>query len=280
MQQNMDRKSSTLEKVIYFFVKINNDDIFALAAQLAYYLILSFFPFLIFVITLIGISNLDSITVLYGLKSILPDNVFNLVDNTVLEIVNKQNVGLLGISIVLSMWSASSGIRAVIRGINKAYDLKEKRGFISLSILSLIFTISLTLIIIITLIALVFGDIIGKYLYLWLPFPEVVRILWNIIRYLVVILSMVFIFGTLYRYAPTKKMRWKKVLPGSIFTSIGWIIVSTAFSYYVNNISNYSRLYGSLGAVFVLMIWLYLTSIILILGAEINSELDINKNKF
>lgn len=280
MQQNMDRKSSTLEKIIYFFVKINNDDIFALAAQLAYYLILSFFPFLIFVITLIGISNLDSITVLYGLKSILPDNVFNLVDNTVLEIVNKQNVGLLGISIVLSMWSASSGIRAVIRGINKAYDLKEKRGFISLSILSLIFTISLTLIIIITLIALVFGDIIGKYLYLWLPFPEVVRILWNIIRYLVVILSMVFIFGTLYRYAPTKKMRWKKVLPGSIFTSIGWIIVSTAFSYYVNNISNYSRLYGSLGAVFVLMIWLYLTSIILILGAEINSELDINKNKF
>ena len=77
-----------------------------------------------------------------------------------------------------------------------------------------------------------------------------------------------------------KKLNGRRVLPGAIFTSIGWIIASLGFSYYVNNISNYSRFYGSLGAVFILMIWLYLTSIILILGAEINSALDTNKNKF
>lgn len=280
MQDKTERKSSKLEKIIYFLIKINNDDIFALAAQLAYYLVLAFFPFLIFVITLIGISRLDTITVLQGLKSILPDNVFNLVDTTVIEIISKQNVGLLGASIVVTMWSAASGMRAVIRGINKAYDFKEKRGFINLSILAIIFTLALTLIIIITLVALVFGNVIGRYLYLWLPFPDLVRVVWNIARYIVVILSMIFIFGTLYRYAPTRKMKWRKVLPGAIFTSVGWIIVSIAFSYYVNNISNYSKLYGSLGAVFVLMIWLYLTSIILILGAEINSELDTKKDRF
>lgn len=280
MKGKNELKRSKLENIIYFFVKINNDDIFALAAQLAYYLVLAFFPFLIFLITLVGISKLDSITVIYGLKSILPDNVFNLVEQTVLEIINQQRVGLLGISIAVSMWSAASGVRAVIKGINKAYDLKEKRNFISLSILSLVFTIALTLIIMIALVALVFGDLIGRYLYLWIPFPRVVRIVWNIIRYVVVVFSMVFIFATLYRYAPTRRMKWRKVFPGAVFTSIAWIIVSIAFSYYVNNISNYSRLYGSLGAVFVLMIWLYLTSITLILGAEINSELDINKNKF
>jgi len=280
MQNKNEVKISKLEKIIYFFVKIKNDDIFALAAQLAYYLILSFFPFLIFLITLIGIAKFDSITVIYGLKSILPDNVFNLVQKTVFEILNQQNVGLLGISIILSMWSASSGARAAIRGINKAYDLKERRNFINLSFLAIIFTIALTLIIIITLIALVFGDIIDDYLYLWFPFPQVIKLIWNLIRYGVVIVAMIFIFASLYRYAPTKKIKWKRVLPGAVFTSIGWIIASLAFSYYVNNISNYSSLYGSLGAVFVLMIWLYLTSIILILGAEINSALDTNKNKF
>lgn len=280
MQSKNEVKKSKLEKIVYFYVKIKNDDISALAAQLAYYLVLAFFPFLIFLITLIGIGKFDSITVIYGLKSILPDNVFNLIYKTVLEILNEQNVGLLGISIILSMWSASSGLRAVIRGINKAYDLKEKRNFINLAFLAVIFTVALTLIIIITLIALVFGDIIENYLYLWFPFPQVINLIWNLLRYGLVIVSMILIFASLYRYAPTKRMKWKKVFPGAIFTSIGWIIVSLGFSYYVNNLSNYSSLYGSLGAVFVLMTWLYLTSIMLILGAEINSALDTNKNEF
>ena len=109
--------------------------------------------------------------------------MFNLVYKTVLEILNQQNVGLFGISILLSMWSASSGFRAVIKGINKAYDLKEKRYFINLSFLAIIFTFALTLIIIITLIALVFGDIIENYLYLWFPFPQVIKLIWNLIRY-------------------------------------------------------------------------------------------------
>lgn len=280
MQSKNEVKRSKLERIICFFVKIKNDDISALAAQLAYYLILSFFPFLIFLITLIGIAKFDSITVLNGLKSILPTNVFDLIQKTVLEILNQQNVGLLGISIILSMWSASSGARAAIRGINKAYDLKEKRNFINLSFLAIIFTVALTLMILITLIALVFGDIIDDYLYLWFPFPQVINLIWNLIRYGVVLVSMILIFAALYRYAPTTRMKWKKVFPGAIFTSVGWIIVSLAFSYYVTNMSNYSNLYGSLGAVFVLMIWLYLTSIMLILGAEINSALDTNKNEF
>ena len=193
MQNKNEVKISKLEKIIYFFVKIKNDDIFALAAQLAYYLILSFFPFLIFLITLIGIAKFDSMTIIYGLKSILPNNVFNLIYKTVFEILNQHNVGLLGISIILSMWSASSGARAAIRGINKAYDLKERRNFINLSFLAIIFTIALTLIIIITLIALVFGDIIDDYLYLWFPFPQVIKLIWNLIRYGVVIVAMIFI---------------------------------------------------------------------------------------
>ena len=159
-----ENKRSVIDSIIYFIVKINNDDIFALGAQLAYYLILAFFPFLIFLLTLIGFSRLNSADILDGLRTILPNNVFTLVDTTVVEIVHTQNAGLLGASIVLSMWSASSGFRAVIKGVNKAYDIREHRSFIKRAFIAIFFTLALALIIMLTLAMLVFGEIIGKYL--------------------------------------------------------------------------------------------------------------------
>ena len=132
------RKKSFLDGIIYFIVKVNNDDIFALGAQLAYYLMLSFFPFLIFLMTVVGFSHLDSADILDGLRAILPNNVFSLVDVTVVEIVETQNAGLLGASIALTIWSASSGFRAVIKGLNKAYNIKDSRSFIKRSFVAII----------------------------------------------------------------------------------------------------------------------------------------------
>ena len=273
-----ENKRSVIDSIIYFIVKINNDDIFALGAQLAYYLILAFFPFLIFLLTLIGFSRLNSADILDGLRTILPNNVFTLVDTTVVEIVDTQNAGLLGASIVLSMWSASSGFRAVIKGVNKAYDIREHRSFIKRAFIAIFFTLALALIIMLTLAMLVFGEIIGKYLISVFPFQNILRNIWNISRYIVVILAMSWIFACIYRYTPARKIPWKEVFPGAIVSTLGWIVVSLAFSYYINNIANYSRLYGSVGAVFILMTWLYITSMILILGAEINSVLSIRKS--
>ena len=115
--------------IIYFIVKIRDDDIFALGAQLAYYMILSFFPFLIFLLTLIGFSNLDSMEVLGGLRAILPTSAFELIYNIIIEVIEKQNTGLLGASLLLVVWAASSAFRAVIKGVNKAYGIKETRSF-------------------------------------------------------------------------------------------------------------------------------------------------------
>ncbi|MBS5886053.1 MAG: YihY/virulence factor BrkB family protein [Clostridium sp.] len=273
-----DNKRSVMDSIIYFIVKVNNDDIFALGAQLAYYLILAFFPFLIFLLTLVGFSRLNSADILDGLRTILPNNVFTLVDTTVVEIVDTQNAGLLGASIALSMWSASSGFRAVIKGVNKAYDIREHRSFIKRAFIAIFFTLALALIIMLTLAMLVFGEIIGKYLISVFPFQNILRNIWNISRYIVVILAMIWIFACIYRYTPARKIPWKEVFPGAIVSTLGWIVVSIAFSYYINNIANYSRLYGSVGAVFILMTWLYITSMILILGAEINSVLSIRKS--
>lgn len=273
------KKKSFLDGIIYFIVKVNNDDIFALGAQLAYYLMLSFFPFLIFLMTVVGFSHLDSADILDGLRTILPNNVFSLVDVTVVEIVETQNAGLLGASIALTIWSASSGFRAVIKGLNKAYNIKDSRSFIKRSFVAIIFTLALVMLIMLTLAMMVFGEIIGKYILAIFPFKSVIAYIWNISRYLIVVFMMILIFACIYRYTPAKKVSWREVYPGAIVSTLGWIIVSLGFSYYINNIANYSRLYGSVGAVFVLMTWLYITSMILILGAEFNSILTIRRRE-
>lgn len=274
MKKENESKKSFLDSIIYFIVKINNDDIFALGAQLAYYLMLSFFPFLIFLMTIVGFSRLNSADILEGLRTILPNNVFSLIDTIVVEVVETQNAGLLGASIILTIWSASSGFRAVIKGLNKAYDIKDSRSFIKRSFVAIIFTLGLTIIIVLTLAMLVFGELIGEYILSIFPFEIDISTIWNLSRYLIVIFMMILIFACMYRYTPAEKVAWREVYPGAIVSTLGWIIASLGFSYYINNIANYSRLYGSVGGVFVLMTWLYITSMILIIGAEFNSVIN------
>ena len=268
---------SKMDLLIHFIVKVNRDDIFALASQLAYYLVLSFFPFLMFLFTLIGFIHLDSTAVLEGLKTVLPTTVFELIETIILEVLGSQNTGLLGVSVLLAIWTASSGFRAVIKGVNKAYNLNENRNYIKRAVMAFFSIIALAMTILLALSLLVFGDVISKHLISNLPFPELLKVIWNILRYGVILLIFILIFATIYRYTPAQKVKWRYVFPGAIFTTVGWLIVSTGFSFYINNYSNYSRFYGSLAAVFILMIWLFLMSIIFMLGVEINAVLETNK---
>lgn len=275
-----DNKISKMDLLTHLIVKVKKDDIFALASQLAYYLVLAFFPFLIFMITLVGFFNLNESAVMDGLSGLLPISVFELMESIIIEIIGSQNTGLLGISILITIWTASSGFRAVIKGINKAYDIEDDRNYIRRTIRSIFGTIALAFALLSALALLVFGNIIGKYLTSALPFPEITGIIWGILRNVVVIFALILVFAIIYRYAPAKRIRWKEVLPGAIISALGWLLLSMGFSFYVNNYSNYSRVYGSLAAVFILMIWLFLTSMIFIFGVEINSVLAINtKNK-
>ena len=266
-----EKKMSKLELLIHLVVKIKKDDIFALSSQLAYYLVLSFFPFLIFLFTLISFSNLNAEVILEALETMLPNSVFELTQNIILEVLGTQSTGVLGVSLILAIWTASSGARAVFKGVNKAYNIREERNYVKRAIISFISTIGLAITVLLSLSLLVFGDVIGNYLIDILPFRQILIMIWNILRYGVILFILTFIFAFIYKYAPSKKIRWRDVLPGAIFATIGWVIVSIGFSFYINNYSNYSRFYGSLAAVFVLMIWLFLTSLIFMFGVEINS---------
>ena len=274
----MKKKSKGfLRKTVIFLVmfikKIGDDDIFALGAQLAYYMVLSFIPFLMFLMTLVGFSHLNSDAVLNLLSNVMPTEAFNLIESTVIEIVDREQTGLLWISIALAIWVSSSGFKAVIKGLNKAYGVKETRSYIKLKLISMIYTILLALIVIATLFLFVFGDVIGDFFMKVLEHPEFIYYIWNMLRYVVVILIMILFFMFLYNATPCVRLGWLEVIPGAVITTLGWISISYIFAYYVNNFSNYSRLYGSLGAVFMFMTWMFITSMILILGGEINAVL-------
>ncbi|NLK93593.1 MAG: YihY/virulence factor BrkB family protein [Clostridiales bacterium] len=264
---------SKMDLLIHLIVKVKNDDIFALASQLAYYLVLSFFPFLIFLISLISMINININEVYIGLKDVLPSNVYELVQGILIEVFNSQSAGVLGASIFIAIWVASSGFRGVIKGINKAYNLEDNRSFIKKTIIAYISTILLAFTILLALIVLVFGTVVQEHLIEILPFKEVILIFWNIIRYGIILIVLFFVFASIYRYTPCRKIKWKEVIPGAMVSTVGWVISSIAFAFYINNFNNYSKFYGSLAAVFILMIWIFLTSIILIFGVEVNSVL-------
>lgn len=267
----LEKKISKIEFIAILLKKAYDDDIFALASQLAFHIVLSIFPFLIFVMSLIGVSHMNSNDVVNLLKTVFPESVFETIDKIIMEVTTSQSRGILGISIFATVWTSSSGFRAVIKGVNKANNIVDKRSFIKKVIISFMSTIALALIILFTLIFLVFGRIIGKYIANLFPMGNSISYIWNLLRGGILTFILILVIAAIYKFTPSIRLKWKDVLPGAIISTTGWIIVSVAFSYYINNFNNYSKIYGSLAAIFILMIWTFLTSFIFLAGVEINS---------
>ena len=253
--------------------RVIDDDITALAAQVTYYLLLSFFPFLLLLLSMIGYSDLESNDVLVYLSQIMPKSTFDLIYTTVIDVFDKTSGNLVSLSILGLIWTGSSGFRAIIKGLNKAYDEKETRPYWKTLIISISFMVGLALVIIAAVALVVFGHTIGRMFVERFNVSSKFLVNWDIIRYLVTLCGMTFIFASLYHFTPCRRMTWREVMPGATFSTLGWLLSSLGFAYYVNNFNNYSSVYGGIGGVIVLMLWLYITSIIILLGGEVNALL-------
>lgn len=277
-------KKNTAFKKTHTFIKslilrIKNDEVSALGAQFAYHLIMSLFPFLLFLATLATYAPVSAEDALIELSSIVPPEALKVLKHTLNEISGTNRPNVLSLSMLVTIYLASNGFAALTRGLNKAYDVTETRGFFKVRILSLLFVPLVSLGILIEATAVIFGNVIlcrlsdvfcrsaGR-----LAMVQVLRILFPF-------LTMVLIFSLLYMEIPNKKLTFRQSLPGAAFSSAAWFLASFAFSFYVNRFADYSRLYGSLGGVMILFIWLYLTSIVLLIGSEINAEFDIVRKK-
>ena len=253
--------------------RVIDDDITALAAQVTYYLLLSFFPFLLLLLSMIGYSDLKSNDVLVYLSQIMPKSTFDLIYTTVIDVFDKTSGNLVSLSILGLVWTGSSGFRAIIKGLNKAYDEKETRPYWKTLIISILFMVGLALVIIGAVALVVFGNMIGRLFVERFNVSSKFLVNWDILRYVVTLCGMTFIFASLYHFTPCRRMTWREVMPGATFSTLGWLISSLGFAYYVNNFNNYSSVYGGIGGVIVLMLWLYITSIIILLGGEVNALL-------
>ncbi len=257
--------------VLHLKQQFKKNELTALGAQLSYYLILSFFPFLIVLIVLLNFTPLTEGQTISQLSYILPDEVFQLTLTILDEIRSGLNATLLSASSLATIWAASKGTSALIKGLNKAYQVSENRSFFRLRAMGIVFTFALAFIIIFSLFFLVFGRFIGLAISEYLGFPEAFLSLWEYLRYGIPLLVLFFIFTLLFRIGPNYALGFRDVYPGAIFSTLGWIIISLIFSSYVNNYGAFSRLYGSIGAVIALLIWLNISSLIVLIGGEINA---------
>ncbi|WP_420912533.1 YihY/virulence factor BrkB family protein [Listeria floridensis] len=267
-------------RIISFIVRqISKNDVSGNAAQLAYYMLFSIFPMLLIAATLLAYLNIDRDSVFNLIQEFAPKEIINFLESNLDSLLSNRNGGLLSIGIIATLWSASNGMNAVMKALNKAYNVTDRRNYFIQRFLSMAFTLAMIATIGVTLVLLVFGQQIGIFIFNHLHVSKEVLDFWNSIRWVITVIVIFVVFVFLYWVAPAKRTHLFSVLPGAVFSTVGWSVASLGFAFYVNNFANYSATYGSIGVIIILMLWFYLTGIILMIGGELNAVLAILKQK-
>jgi membrane protein len=263
-----------------FIKKVMEDDIGDLAAQIAYYFLLSLFPFLLFIIALLPYFSLNSDAMINLINEYFPGQTSEMVVKNIRSVLEHPSGGLLSFGIIATLWSASNGISSLVRSLNKAYNEKETRTFIKSKLLAIALTIAMVFVIVITLLLPVFGQVILNTIKTYFYVPELSPTVFQFLRWGIASGIMVIVLTVLYQIAPCKKLKFREVFWGAITATVLWQLISLGFSFYVTNFGNFSATYGSLGGVIILMIWFFMTGLILVAGGEINAALsELKKNR-
>lgn len=253
--------------------EIKEDRVTGLAAEQAYYYLLALFPLLILLLSILPYLNIDIQTALDTIKNFMPAETMEVIEKNIINILSERNGGLLTFGFLGTIWSASNGMNAFIHSMNIAYDVEETRNFIKARFISIILTLGLVVAFIVMLGLPVFGKVIIDLLQQVIPIPEETQILFSLLRWVIAVVVISLVLAFLYRFAPNKSFPFKHVIPGAVTATVLWLGISLGFSFYVSNFANYSSTYGSLGGVIILMLWLYLSGLIFVIGGEINAIL-------
>ena len=255
----------------HLLFRLKEDDIAGLSAQCSYFLFLSLFPFVIFLFSLLSFTSIPQTQLMNLVFSFFPTDVA-IVTRTIIEnILSTRNATLLTVGALMTIWSSSSGINAVRKGLYKAYRKVETRPIWQVIVVNLVSTIGLALILFITIIFLVSGEVIGNQLLKLISISNTFEVGWTLIRLFVPLITMATVFSILYLLIPFRKVKFIEILPGVIFTICAWLTISLLFSYFVNNFTNYANIYGSISGIIILLVWLNLSCLFLLLGGEINA---------
>lgn len=256
---------------IYRFSKrVTKDSIPVYAAQASFFIVLAFFPFLMMLLSMIQVFFPSSReTLVEAVESIFPETLHAFFTSILGEIYSKATGTLFSITALVALWSSSKGIMAVEKGLNQVYQT-PRTGYIRFRLISLVYTVIFILIILSSLLLLVFGNRIQLFLEAHIPLIARISSYIISVRALLSIVILVLFFMSLYAFFPGRLLSWKAQLPGAMFSTAGWMLFSYGFSIYIDYFSNYSYMYGSLTAIVLMMLWLYICMNILLVGAEIN----------
>ena len=252
-------------------------EIFSTAAQMAYFLLLSLFPLLLFFITLIGYLTIDSHQFAGIISSYAPAPIADYIHVSLKEIAETKNGGLLSVGVLGTIWSASNAINALKKALNRAYGKEEKRSFFMSRLVTVGLTGGMLAILIIAFLLPIFGQIIGVHLFALFGLSQDFLKLWSSLRWVVSSIIFIIVLAMLYKLAPNQNHYFKDVLIGAVLATFAWQGVSLAFSFYVSQVHNYTAAYGSLAAVIMLLVWIYLSAAIILAGGAFNAFLQDKK---
>lgn len=265
-----------LGKVLLRTVKeFIDDEMSTYASALAYQMLFSLFPFILFLIALIGFLHLPDFFSWLRLQSelVLPPQALEQV-NPVIDQLQQSKGGLLSIGIVIALWTASAGVRLMMSAMNAAYDVVEGRPIWKRIPLSIFYTVGIAGMLLAAAALMVLGPQVMNWLAVQVGLEEFVVTLWTILRWPVVVLLLMVAVAVIYYVMPDVEQKFRFITPGSVLAVVVWIVASLGFGFYVQTFANYNAMYGSIGAIIVLLLYFYISAAVLLLGAEMNAVIE------
>jgi len=253
--------------------RINDDNCLGTAAELAYFSLLALFPFLIFLTGVVGYLPEVQDLIMQALGRAMPEPATKLVRETLADVVAGRSGSLLSFGVLGSIWAASSGVSALISTLNRTLEIKELRPFWKVRLVAILLTVALSLMVAGGAVLIMFGDKFSLLLTRALGFGRTFALISRIAQYALGVAGLLIGIDLIRYFGPAVRSRWRWVTVGTAFTVAAFIIVSFMLSLYLRFAPSYSATYGSLGAVVVLMLWLYLMGLMILVGSEIDNEI-------
>ncbi|WP_316737448.1 YihY/virulence factor BrkB family protein [Pedobacter aquatilis] len=264
----------------FFFREIKKESLVNKSSSLAYSFMLAIFPSIIFLFTLIPFIPISGFQdkLLSLIELILPHNAFEAFETTLKDIIKNQNRGLLSFGFLSAIFFATNGVQNLMKAFNKASLVIETRSWLRQRLIALILTMIIFLSIIICISAMAIGELLLNYIKTELHIKDSLAVYAIQLTRWTLLAALYFItISVLYRYGPSHAKKWKLFSAGSWLATILAFITIWGFSFYINNFGSYNKVYGSIGTLIVVMIWLYLNSLILLIGFELNASVDVSK---
>ena len=250
--------------------KAQKDHITAFSAQAAFFTILSFFPFLIVVLSLMRFFPITPEDMIELVKTYLPEQYSGAVIPIINSLNGKLTTTYMSLTILTLLWSASKGILSMMTGLNTIHEIEEKRNYFVLRFISSIYIALMAVAVLFGMVLLLFGNSLLQQLYRFQPVLENQHLVFAMIRFIVAFLVFMIVFIIMFRFLPSDNFKTREILRGALLTSIGWLVLSLLLSMYFDNFTIYNIMYGGLTSILLTLLWLYFCMMILFIGAEIN----------